>query len=266
MINAIGFDADDTLWHSETIFEDYHRRFQAKLARYHDPKTVEQALYATEMRNLDLFGYGVKSFALSSIETAIDLTNGTIPAEELRALIQGAKDMLAHPVELLEGAAETIAAFNRRGWYVFVVTNQSGIARNYYTEADMHTLHDWMQAELARAGAHVDRIYYCPYHAEGENPAYRKDSFDCKPKPGMLLRAAREWRIDLAGSFFIGDSTTDVLAGQRAGVQSILLTHCGNGGRDGRCDAVPDHEARDIGEAVAWALGAYLHPSQPVQQ
>lgn len=110
MITAIGFDADDTLWHSETIFEDYHRRFQTLLARYHDPKTVESALYATEMRNLDLFGYGVKSFALSSIETAIELTRGTIPADELRALIQMAKEMLAHPVELLDGAAETIAA------------------------------------------------------------------------------------------------------------------------------------------------------------
>lgn len=110
MITAIGFDADDTLWHSETLFEEYHRRFQALLARYHDPKTVEQALYATEMRNLDLFGYGVKSFALSSIETAIELTAGKIPAEELRTLIQGAKDMLAHPVELLEGAAAAVAA------------------------------------------------------------------------------------------------------------------------------------------------------------
>ena len=110
MITAIGFDADDTLWHSETIFEEYHGRFQTLLARYHDPKTVETALYATEMSNLDLFGYGVKSFALSSIETAIELTGGTIPSDELRALVQMAKDMLAHPVELLEGTAETMAA------------------------------------------------------------------------------------------------------------------------------------------------------------
>lgn len=110
MITAIGFDADDTLWHNETIFEEYHGRFQALLARYHDPKTVERALYATEMRNLDLFGYGVKSFALSSIETAIELTGGAIPSDELRALVQMAKDMLAHPVELLDGATETVAA------------------------------------------------------------------------------------------------------------------------------------------------------------
>ncbi|MDP1555590.1 MAG: HAD-IIIA family hydrolase, partial [Hyphomonas sp.] len=85
--------------------------------------------------------------------------------------------------EFIEGAAETIAAFNARGWYVFVVTNQSGIARNYYTEDDMHALHAWMQARLAEAGARIDRIYYCPYHEEGENPRYRRDSFDRKPKP-----------------------------------------------------------------------------------
>jgi putative hydrolase of the HAD superfamily len=109
MITTIGFDADDTLWHSETIFVEYHRRFQALLARYHDPKTVEDALYAVEMRNLELFGYGVKSFALSAIETAIDLTNGAIPAEELRALVGMAKDMLAHPVDLLDGALDVVA-------------------------------------------------------------------------------------------------------------------------------------------------------------
>ncbi len=110
MITAIGFDADDTLWHNENLFEENHRRFQTLLARYHDPKTVEQALYATEMRNLELFGYGVKSFALSSIETAIELTGGTIPAEELRALVQMAKDMLAHPVELLDDALKVVAS------------------------------------------------------------------------------------------------------------------------------------------------------------
>jgi len=126
--------------------------------------------------------------------------------------------------EWVEGAVETIAAFNRRGWYVFVVTNQSGIARNYYTEADMHTLHDWMQAELAKAGAHVDRIYYCPYHAEGENPAYRKDSFDRKPKPGMLLRAMADFPVKRELSFMIGDKDADMEAARAAGVAGFLFT------------------------------------------
>ena len=68
---VIGFDADDTLWHNETIFEKTHERYRALLARYHDAETVERTLFATEMRNLDLYGYGVKGFTLSAIETAI---------------------------------------------------------------------------------------------------------------------------------------------------------------------------------------------------
>ena len=67
---VIGFDADDTLWHNETIFERVHERYRALLARYHDAETVERTLFATEMRNLELYGYGVKGFTLSAIETA----------------------------------------------------------------------------------------------------------------------------------------------------------------------------------------------------
>ena len=126
--------------------------------------------------------------------------------------------------EWVEGAAEAIAAFNKRGWYVFVVTNQSGIARNYYTEADMHTLHEWMQAELAKAGAHIDRIYYCPYHEEGENLAYRKDSFDRKPKPGMLLHAMSDFPVKRELSFMIGDKEADMQAARAAGVAGFLFS------------------------------------------
>lgn len=157
MITAIGFDADDTLWHSETVFEDYHRRFQALLARYHDPKTVEQALYATEMRNLELFGYGVKSFALSSIETAIDLTGGKIPAEELRALIQGAKDMLDHPVELLEGAATTLAAL-ATDYRLIVIT-----------KGDLR--HQERKFQRSGLSAHVP---HCDVVSEKDEPTYAR--------------------------------------------------------------------------------------------
>jgi putative hydrolase of the HAD superfamily len=76
--DCIGFDADDTLWHNENIFERVHERYYELLARHHDAATVERALHATEMRNLDLYGYGIKGFMLSSIETAIDLTGGKI--------------------------------------------------------------------------------------------------------------------------------------------------------------------------------------------
>lgn len=105
---AIGFDADDTLWHNETIFEDVHKRYCEMLSHYHDADTVETTLYETEMRNLDLYGYGVKGFTLSAIETAIQLTQGKISAEEINRLMALGRDMLAHPVELLPGVAETI--------------------------------------------------------------------------------------------------------------------------------------------------------------
>ncbi len=107
---TIGFDADDTLWHNEVIFEQTHERYRALLARYHDASTVDRTLFATEMRNLELYGYGIKGFTLSAIETAIELTGGQITADEIRHLIELGRDMLAHPVSLLDGVSETLAA------------------------------------------------------------------------------------------------------------------------------------------------------------
>jgi putative hydrolase of the HAD superfamily len=106
---AIGFDADDTLWHNENIFVNVHARFCELLGHHHDSAEVERVLFATEMRNLELYGYGVKSFTLSAIETAIELTEGRIGTDEIRELIQQGRDMLAHPVELLDGVPETLA-------------------------------------------------------------------------------------------------------------------------------------------------------------
>jgi putative hydrolase of the HAD superfamily len=107
---VIGFDADDTLWHNEVIFEKVHERYRALLAQYHDAATVDRTLFATEVRNLERYGYGVKGFTLSAIETAIQLTSGKIRAEEISQIIQLCHEMLAHPVELLEGVKETLDA------------------------------------------------------------------------------------------------------------------------------------------------------------
>jgi len=109
---VIAFDADDTLWHNETIFEDVHARYRHMLAEYHDAATVERTLFATEMRNLELYGYGVKGFTLSALETAIELSDGNISTNEISQLIALGRDMLAHPVELLPGVAETLAALS----------------------------------------------------------------------------------------------------------------------------------------------------------
>jgi putative hydrolase of the HAD superfamily len=111
---VIGFDADDTLWHNETIFEKVHEQYRALLARYHDAATVDRTLFATEMRNLERYGYGIKGFTLSAIETAIELTEAKISAEEIRRLIQLGQEMHQHPVELLEGVEETLQALASR--------------------------------------------------------------------------------------------------------------------------------------------------------
>jgi putative hydrolase of the HAD superfamily len=111
---TIGFDADDTLWHNETIFEGVHERYRALLARHHEAAIVDRTLLATERRNLELYGYGIKGFMLSAIETAIELTQGRISAEEIQQIITLGREMLAHPVELLEGVTETLAALAGR--------------------------------------------------------------------------------------------------------------------------------------------------------
>lgn len=107
---VVGFDADDTLWHNESIFEKMHERYRALLAQFHDTATVDRTLLAMELRNLDLYGYGVKGFTLSSIETAIQLSGGKIRTEEIQHIIDLGREMLAHPVELLDGVAESLAA------------------------------------------------------------------------------------------------------------------------------------------------------------
>src|SRR5271170_3368384 len=107
-VRFIGFDADDTLWHNENIFEKVHERYYELLARHHDSATVKRTLDATERRNVPLYGYGIKGFMLSSIETALDLTDGKFSPEEIRELLAVGREMLEHPVELLEGATDVL--------------------------------------------------------------------------------------------------------------------------------------------------------------
>jgi putative hydrolase of the HAD superfamily len=107
--DVIAFDADDTLWQNERLYTAVQERFKQLLARYHSPEWVEQRLYQTEMRNLQHYGYGIKSFTLSMIETAVELTEGRVTAQDVAAIIGFAKWMLAAPCELLPEAGETVA-------------------------------------------------------------------------------------------------------------------------------------------------------------
>lgn len=118
----------------------------------------------------------------------------------------------------VEGAKPAVAALKRLGFLVFVVTNQAGVARGYYEEADVHALHDWMQLEFAAVGGRIDAYYFCPHHPEHGLGDYRRRC-DCrKPAPGMIQQAMREWPVRLEGSFLIGDRETDLAAAQAAGL------------------------------------------------
>lgn len=107
---TVAFDADDTLWHSESVFEETHGRLVALLSPWVDAKTLEPTLLAIEARNLKTFGYGVKGFTLSMIETAIEITEGRIGAAQIRTILDLGKAMMDHPVELLDGVVETLDA------------------------------------------------------------------------------------------------------------------------------------------------------------
>jgi len=124
----------------------------------------------------------------------------------------------------IAGAKDAVAAFNRAGWLVIVVTNQSGVGRGYYSEADMHALHARMREDLAAAGGHIDAFYHAPQHPEAEAQAYRHpDPPLRKPNPGMILQALADWPIDREASLLVGDKPSDLEAALRAGIRGVLF-------------------------------------------
>jgi D-glycero-D-manno-heptose 1,7-bisphosphate phosphatase len=122
--------------------------------------------------------------------------------------------------EWIQGTIAAIRRINRMGWLAIVVTNQAGIARGFYDENAVTRLHRHVDALLGREGARIDGYYVCPHHPDfGESRGC-----DCrKPRPGLMLRAAREFGVDLRGSFLIGDKASDVQAGRAADVTPILV-------------------------------------------
>ncbi len=160
-----------------------------------------------------------------------------------------AKDMhyCSYPedFELFPKTSKAIRLLNQNGFKVIVVTNQSGIARGYFTEDTLNEIHQKMKKELAKEGAYVDDIYYCPHHPD--------DNCDCrKPKPKLVLQAVRKHDIDLKNSFVVGDLQMDIALGKAVGCRTILI---GNQTPIDSETTKPDAIALDLLEAAQTILG-----------
>lgn len=147
MFDVIAFDADDTLWHNEILFEGTQARFRALVEPWLDAPWTGRELFEAEMRNLEHFGYGVKGFTLSMIETALEVTGGRIPSAEIGAIVAMGKEMLSQPVELLEGVVDVVQELSRDHRLMLI------------TKGDLHE----QERKIARSGmashfAHVEIV------------------------------------------------------------------------------------------------------------
>lgn len=126
-------------------------------------------------------------------------------------------------MEWVDGAREAIAMLTGKGYLIFVVTNQSGIARGYYKEEDVEKLHCLMECDIEKMGGHITEFFYCP-HLKGASDSKYDIDCDCrKPKPGMILAAIKKYKIDPHNAFLVGDSQRDIEAAYSAGIKGFLF-------------------------------------------
>ena len=164
----------------------------------------------------------------------------------------------AEQLELLPDVAEAVRRFNHNGWRVIVVTNQPVIAKGWCSESELQRIHNKLETLLGQQHAFLDRIYFCPHHPEAGFEGERKDlkiRCDCrKPAPGMIQRAGTDLNLDLAQSWLIGDTTTDVQTARNAGLKSILV-RTGCAGADAKFAATPDFTFDNLNAAADYILG-----------
>ena len=148
---------------------------------------------------------------------------------------------------ILPRVVEAMKLLNDNGYGIIVISNQAGIGRGLYTEAQMHSLHNHLEEILRKANVRIERFYFCPHHPEkGITEEYRRDCSCRKPEPGMILEAQKDFHIqDFSNCFFIGDKDSDIEAGKKAGCKTILVN-----GRYETGSVKPDFTAENLYNAV----------------
>lgn len=155
----------------------------------------------------------------------------------------------AENFRFIDGIFDLCRAAKRSGYLLIVVTNQAGIGRGYYSEQDFFALTEWMREHFEKEHSPITGVYHCPYHPEHGVGHYKKDSFDRKPNPGMLLRAAENHSIDLEKSIMIGDKDSDMRAASKAGV-GVRCLYLADGQEDVLSN-VATHKIHSLREGIA---------------
>jgi D-glycero-D-manno-heptose 1,7-bisphosphate phosphatase len=157
-------------------------------------------------------------------------------------------------VTLYDGAAHGLKLLKDRGFLLVLISNQSGVARGYFTISDLKAIEHKLQQDLISEGIQLDAMYFCPHHPEGIVQEYSKDCNCRKPKPGMLLRASNEFNIDLTSSWMIGDILNDVEAGNAVGCRTILIDNGNETEWEVTDPRIPTAVASGLLEAIAMIL------------
>lgn len=221
MITTIGLDADDTLWESEVHFVDVEDRFRALIARYDPGEDVQTHLLAVERRNLEYFGYGVKSFTLSMIETAVQLTDGAVDGDDVHRIVQWGKEMMQHPVELLPGVRGAVEDLARRHRVIIM------------TKGDL--LHQ--EAKVAQSGL-AEVVHGVEVMSEKDAPTYRRvlARHDVEPSTFMM----------------VGNSVrSDVLPVLEIGGHAVHIPHGHLWNHEAAPDADPERDGYVVAERLA---------------
>ena len=198
---------------------------------------------------------GNKSLLQQNLVSSLSLRNRIAVFMDRDGTITEEMGYLKEPekLRLIPRSGEAIRLLNEKEILTIVVSNQSGVARGYFTEKTVRETQQKLKKLLAEKGAYLNEIYYCPHHPKFGPPKYRKDCSCRKPKPGMLLRAARRFNLDLKKCYIIGDKVDDIKLAQNVGAKGILvLTGYGRKSKSKKIN--PDHTVKDLYRAVGWII------------